>query len=110
MKKETSEALEKTIVRGELNLAKANAGTLRLEDISNDSCSLCIRFPECEPEEGEKCPVALRTGNPGCEGSPWWSVYDALSEALNTEGFIEQYRLVKAVEADINFLKSLRDS
>lgn len=112
MKDETKTAIDESILYWEENLASAKAGTLRVEDISDDVCALCIRFPGCATWDGERCPIYIETGSSGCKKSPWVEVDAALEERFRGGKSLKSCdrRLVKAVKAELNFLKSLREA
>lgn len=113
MDAETRQALEESIQHWEENLEHAKAGRFGDIDTTAEGCALCFKFylynGSCKG-----CPVAARTGKTVCRGSPYHTADFALEECrrYSREGFTPEQAVlveaVEAVEAELEFLKSLR--
>jgi hypothetical protein len=68
-------------------------------------CPLCTLFIKSENnrEPCEGCPVALKTGLPGCEGSPWRKAFKQWCRFYDGK----KNTFKQAAQAEIDFLKSL---
>ena len=81
-------------------------GEYELEVPDADFCSLCVmagynprinKFNDCK-----KCPVFMKTGLPGCDGTPYDKALDVfLSFGIDSDEFKE------AAQEEVDFLKSL---
>ncbi len=73
------------------------------EDIYDDDCALCAKF-YCgkEDEHCKGCPVAAKTGVPGCSGTPHHAVIEAQDDFGDDS---PQFRT--AAKKELAFLKSL---
>jgi hypothetical protein len=70
---------------------------------SSRNCPLCRLFLVDDWNQCYGCPVALKTGLPGCEGSPWKKAFRQWS--LCYDGRPNKFK--QAAQAEIDFLKSL---
>lgn len=66
-------------------------------------CPLCKVY-ECNSpiKRGLRCPVKRRTGQEGCNGTPYWKYSHKLNMGTNEEA-------KKAAQEELDFLKSLRE-
>lgn len=104
MRTETAIALEESITHWEENVA---AETWNKTHTGWGSCALCRSFflKECQG-----CPVKMKTGKPTCEGTPYGFADDRLErwgEHRDSEYMRRRWR--KAAQAELDFLKSLRE-
>lgn len=78
------------------------------------SCSLCQRFLlsdeaengyDCMLMDGERCPVYIASGVPGCSNTPW----EAWDDECDTTGtrFADTPRKKKLAQAELDFLRGL---
>jgi hypothetical protein len=110
MKKKTHKALCKSISHWEGNLEKSKVGELRFEDVQCNQCALCNRFnskkwkDRCKTKNGEKCPIYVETGYPGCKITPWKNI---VSVILIYNSNIHRPILTEFVQQELDFLKSL---
>lgn len=107
-------ALEASIKHWEENLA---AEEPYLVELGPAACALCQLFRKriwrdtisCEDDNLGRCPVYKKTGEKGCEGSP----YDGAVEAFGSWEFLEtpfrRKMWQEAAQAELDFLKSLRE-
>jgi hypothetical protein len=67
-------------------------------DLGPANCPLCQRFIDNDDCAG--CPVAFRTGQDSCAGSPYdeWTAAEEANDSV---------RLARAAQAELDFLKSL---
>jgi len=102
MKKETLEALEKSIEKWE----KIVAG--KGEDRGRDDCALCKLFRK---ESCVGCPVYAKTGHLGCRGTPyvrWVNHHDYKHFDESSEIYeIECSECKRLAQEELEFLKSL---
>lgn len=97
----TEEALRASIKHWEENVA---ADCIDAVSVMSDNCALCQMF--CDRYGScEGCPVADRTEEDSCQGSPWGAAYDALHKWKYGKGSHKGFR--KAAQAELDFLKSL---
>ena len=89
--------LEQSIIHWETNLQHAKEGHPARITYGVLSCPLCKANPSCE-----SCPVMIQTDMSRCNGTP----YGAVAKLLES-GDPDQEALVQAVQAEVNFLKSL---
>ena len=71
-------------------------------DAGRDNCPLCkvfLKKPRCGG-----CPVAIATGKPNCEGSPYWKFVDLDKDESGLACSTEQR---KVALAELRFLESL---
>ena len=109
----TQDAIHASIKAWEAKLSYAKDN--RPEDIKlgTSSCPLCGLFNRPEmtyPELCAGCPVVARTGERFCWGTPYYVVEKILEDRnhlISTLPDGEHKALVQAVEAEIEFLKSL---
>ena len=104
MDADTLRALKASIKHWKENAA---AKTPRKVKTGPDACALCLKF-QIRSGSCSRCPVALRTGEPFCEGSPWGRAVHALNAwGMNPgdAGFEDMFRAAAYVEVD--FLESL---
>lgn len=105
----TLEALRLSITHWEENLAAAKAG----EEFSiyDTECALCAEFAkESTTVRGNYttvchgCPVKESSGKHCCQGTPW----NRVRNLMPGKGFHSgDLNLISAVEAELNFLRSL---
>lgn len=108
MKKVVREALEQCITKYENMLAGTPTS---LGPTECALCQLCDKdgYLECKP-----CPVAQRTGEGNCSGTPWVAICNTLPHDSRYGGrkfdnvVVRTAKLKAAVAAEIEFLKSLR--
>lgn len=93
-------ALKASILHWEENVA---AKTPDEAGVQPEDCALCQKFWRRDSCIG--CPVARRTGQSYCEGSPYLDAVDALTNWENGTGSRKAFR--KAAKAEVEFLKSL---
>lgn len=104
--------LERTIVHWEEQLANAHSGEPL--QITSPHCPLCAYYDEkystlsCTNYKDETCPIAIKTGETDCDGSPWRAVSLSL-EKVHSGVFIAGPDTIPAVKAELAFLKSLPD-
>lgn len=98
MKAEVEQALRASIRKWELN---AQVETLSAATLGQDDCPLCqISKNERGNVDCLLCPVYQRTGQPGCQATP----YTAASSAEMHSDLDEFHR---AAQAEVEFLRSL---
>ena len=113
MKPGTLQALKRSIAHwNRLYIGKRRRGSNgELEDAGGDHCALCKRFDYspgsklCTREDGEECPVKIRTGQSCCSQTPW----RAASRAVDRRYYMRD-RSAKnkaAIKKELDFLKSL---
>lgn len=100
MDEKTRKAVELSIVKWEANLDFAEAGAWDRVQISASSCPLCALYYDIDCKG---CPVAERTSKHMCEESP----YTRVAYLLGDDPPINEKKLVPAVRAEVEFLKSL---
>jgi hypothetical protein len=104
MDEDTRRALEGSIQKWQAIVAGTGA------DKGGTNCPLCQKFAMETHKDCEGCPVALRTGLPGCQNSPYdeWSdhQYDAHDDELETRVHCPECR--RLAQAELDFLISLR--
>lgn len=106
MDKRTRSALEESIVHWE-ELAGLPFGQVHTIRANGSACALCQEFYE-KNNVCDGCPVAERTGQGGCEGSPWHSAYSAKFSA--DEDGLKYDRWKKLAKEELEFLLSLRET
>lgn len=94
-REQTRAALVASIQHWEENAAVTE---VRSATTGPDGCALCGLFFDDLNCAG--CPVASRTGQPDCEGSPYWAAYDARRD-------YDLRRFHIAAHAELAFLESL---
>jgi hypothetical protein len=105
----TLKALRESIAHWERMQAKWDCG----EEPYGDDCALCRRFYEYDAPDGDTCtgcPVMVRTGEHGCEGSPWYAARVAWSNLKNYGENPKGERLQHwqaMAQKQIEFLRSL---
>lgn len=99
MDEPTRTALEESIEHWEENLAHAEAGEVMKVSTASMDCALCQRFmgSACQG-----CPVSERTARLCCRNTPYHLVDKAVLEN-------DLPGLISACQAELNFLKSLRE-
>lgn len=106
MDAKTLEALKGSIAKWE----KIVAGTGT--DGGCGNCPLCQAFnPEDAAAEDEckGCPVAGKTGQTWCDGSPYTLLWGAIKPAYNRDfsGYVHTPASLAAAKAELDFLRSL---
>ncbi len=99
MDEKTAKALEESIKHWEENVQAAKKG----RDVSIDpyDCALCKMFMLAYADRGcTSCPVYKKTGESYCHGTPY---YEVMPSCLSIDS------LASACQAELDFLKSLRD-
>lgn len=125
MRKETREALERSITHWEENLTMARTGRGTALNIGASNCALCQMFySKCYSkcymagDSKEKCPVFEKIGVPGCHSTPYSDVTEALDDLhtiSNTYNSSEEEvedatnTLIDSIKIELSFLKSLRE-
>ena len=101
MTPETLRALRTSITHWEENLTVNSPDDV---DYGSDSCALCAHFIQ---NNCEGCPVEEKTGQWRCQDSPYEDVLKAI-ETWEENPTVENSKKVKiAVQAELDFLKSL---
>lgn len=108
MNKRTREALEKSIKHWEDMLKKQNPHQIFL---GTDACALCRIY--IDAKGCGECPVALKTGEARCGGTPYyiaWKAWNVWWPEYLLDGDTEhKYKFRAACRKEIEFLKSLRE-
>ena len=100
MNRETRKALKESIAHWYRISACETKEELCREGFSNQTCALCERHYACID-----CPVAIKAGESGCFGTPYYKAAFSLRKWLETS---EWYNTDQAnIEAEIRFLESL---
>lgn len=108
----TSEALEASIEHWKENLRCAEDGRWEDVRVNGTDCPLCDKFfagiktPPCLG-----CPIQVRTGRIYCRGTPYTEVLKELEKCNRADSLEQEVThepLIAAVEAEIEFLESLR--
>lgn len=109
MDQKTRDALEASIKHHEECLAESRPDLIQL---GVKSCALCRQFYKYDRENNELncdgCPVKERTGENGCEGSPYEDAFDLMLTWESSEEEADRDRYRAAEQCEIDFLKSLR--
>jgi hypothetical protein len=105
MDAETLKALKKSIKHWEGN---AKADHVELAFVTSYHCALCDKFlVECD-DLCIGCPVADKTEQPCCEGSPWEAAYNARCYwYIKPNDIARRDAFRAAAQAEVDFLKSL---
>ena len=90
-----------------VSLAQAqDAPGLIGEGWCGDSCALCYQYSDLPACDG--CPVAIRTGESDCAGSPWINASAVLNIVTITNASPDDWaQVIYAVTEELNFLRSL---
>ena len=111
--------LEESIVEWELKLELAKEERYNLINLGADSCPLCKVYDQCF-----QCPISLKVWRSNCQGTPYEGIPDLLSKIIearialsidvdiNEGDYVDNFKervvdLLKAIELEIAFLKSL---
>lgn len=110
MKPEILKALKESVSHWESNLTLAKEGRFRAMRVFGEDCSLC-NLTHSDGPGCSICPVAQRTGQGGCLGTPWDRIDYLLTAARNLSGKVggeaAAQALVEQCQEEVKFLRSL---
>ena len=100
MDRETRKALKDSIAHWYRISACETKNELLKEGFSSETCALCERFYACI-----ECPVAIKAGEGGCYGTPYYMAEGSLMSWIDTGKWYNTDQ--DNIEAEIRFLESL---
>ncbi len=104
MDKRAATALEASIEHWERMAKFRDVRQFNNESPYSDFCRLCLEFDDCAG-----CPVENNTGHTHCRNTPWQSAALRQGDLIKVETPRDWKPWRKAAQAEIDFLKSLRD-
>jgi hypothetical protein len=102
-----SQALKASITKWQMIAAIYRGGQLVNDMAPTKTCGLCVKYFE---DDCKGCPVRAATGNPFCQGSPYFEVCH-LKDMINHSKpvtVLAAKELAKAAGREVDFLISLQ--